>query len=37
MKIAQIYFHLNGVEFLVVHKPALWREILIGVAFSVGG
>lgn len=27
MKIAQIYSHLNGHEFLLVHKPKLWGEI----------
>jgi Restriction endonuclease BglII len=27
MKIAQAYSHLNGVEFLLVHKPSLWQEI----------
>ncbi|MEP0766148.1 MAG: restriction endonuclease [Fimbriimonadia bacterium] len=27
MKIAETYSHLNGLEFLLVHKPALWREI----------
>jgi hypothetical protein len=27
MKIAETYSHLNGLEFLIVHKPALWREI----------
>lgn len=27
MKIAQTYSHLNGVEFLMVHKPKLWTEI----------
>ena len=27
MKIAEIYSHLNGLEFLQVHKPALWKEI----------
>ena len=27
MKITQIYSHLNGVEFLSVHKPVLWQEI----------
>lgn len=27
MRIAAQYSHLNGVEFLLVHKPALWREI----------
>jgi hypothetical protein len=27
MKIAEIYSHLNGLEFLIVHKPDLWKEI----------
>lgn len=27
MKIAQTYSHLNGLEFLLVHRPELWREI----------
>lgn len=27
MKIAQTYSHLNGLEFLLVHKPRLWAEI----------
>lgn len=27
MKIAQIYSHLNGEEFLLVHKPVLWEEV----------
>ena len=27
MKIATYYSHLNGLEFLLVHKPALWKEI----------
>jgi hypothetical protein len=27
MKIAQVYSHLNGVEFLLVHKPKLWAEV----------
>ncbi|MCJ7813706.1 restriction endonuclease, partial [bacterium] len=27
MKIIETYSHLNGLEFLLVHKPALWREI----------
>lgn len=27
MRIAQVYSHLNGEEFLIVHKPALWDEI----------
>lgn len=27
MKIAQVYSHLNGLEYLLVHKPSLWDEI----------
>jgi hypothetical protein len=27
MKIVQHYSHLNGLEYLLVHKPALWKEI----------
>ncbi|MGB3340821.1 MAG: BglII/BstYI family type II restriction endonuclease [bacterium] len=27
MKIIEIYSHLNGLEFLIVHKPNLWKEI----------
>jgi len=27
MQIAETYSHLNGLEFLLVHKPALWCEI----------
>ena len=27
MKIAETYSHLNGLEFLLVHKPVLWTEI----------
>ncbi|MCG3160476.1 MAG: hypothetical protein JMDDDDMK_01545 [Acidobacteria bacterium] len=27
MVIAQTYSHLNGLEFLLVHKPRLWEEI----------
>jgi hypothetical protein len=27
MKIAATYSHLNGLEFLMVHKPGLWDEI----------
>lgn len=27
MKIAEIYSHLNGYEFIKVHKPKLWTEI----------
>ena len=34
MKIAETYSHLNGLEFLLVHKPALWNEIK-AVIFAV--
>ena len=27
MKIIQYYSHLNGLEFLLVHKKNLWKEI----------
>ncbi|MBF0200786.1 MAG: restriction endonuclease [Desulfamplus sp.] len=27
MKIAETYSHLNGLEFLLVHKPELWSEV----------
>lgn len=27
MRIAETYSHLNGLEYLLVHKPALWQEI----------
>ena len=27
MRIAQIYSHLNGLEFIMIHKPDLWEEI----------
>ena len=27
MKIAETYSHLNGLEFLLVHKPDLWMEV----------
>jgi hypothetical protein len=27
MKIVQTYSHLNGLEFLMVHRPQLWKEI----------
>lgn len=27
VKIAEVYSHLNGKEFLLVHKPGLWKEI----------
>jgi len=36
MRIAETYSHLNGLEFLIVHKPALWREIQ-AVIRSVNG
>ncbi len=28
MKIAETYSHLNGLEFLLVHKEKLWKEVL---------
>lgn len=28
MKIVETYSHLNGLEFLMVHKPKLWEEII---------
>ena len=27
MRICETYSHLNGLEFLIVHKPKLWEEI----------
>ena len=27
MKIVETYSHLNGLEFLLVHKPKLWQEL----------
>ena len=27
MKIAEIYSHLNGLEYLLVHKKQLWKEL----------
>jgi len=27
MKISEIYSHLNGLEFLLVHQSKLWKEI----------
>jgi hypothetical protein len=27
VKIVETYSHLNGLEFLLVHKPALWNEV----------
>ena len=34
MKIVETYSHLNGLEFLLVHKPDIWTEIQ-GVIRSV--
>ena len=31
MRIAQIYSHLNGLEFMLVRKPELWQEIQFAV------
>ncbi len=27
MKIVEKYSHLNGLEFILVHQPGLWKEI----------
>ena len=27
MRIGATYSHLNGLEFLIVHHPALWEEV----------
>lgn len=27
MKVKEVYSHLNGLEFILVHKPKLWKEI----------
>ena len=27
MQIAALYSHLNGEEYLIVHRPALWKEV----------
>jgi len=27
MKLVECYSHLNGLEYLMVHKPALWNEV----------
>lgn len=32
MKITETYSHLNGLEFLLVHRPSLWQEIQTVVA-----
>jgi hypothetical protein len=32
MKIVETYSHLNGLEYLLVHKPKLWKEIQTVVA-----
>jgi len=32
MKIAETYSHLNGLEYLLVHKPKLWEEIKTAIA-----
>ena len=28
VKIAATYSHLNGLEFLMVHRPKLWKEVV---------
>lgn len=32
MKIAEVYSHLNGQEYLLVRKPALWEEVIAVIA-----
>ncbi len=32
MRIAAYYSHLNGLEFLQVHQPGIWKEIQAVVA-----
>ncbi|MGH7040709.1 MAG: hypothetical protein ACREFY_01080 [Acetobacteraceae bacterium] len=32
MRIAEFYSHLNGWEFIQVHKPTLWQEIVAAIA-----
>jgi hypothetical protein len=32
MKLARYYSHLNGYEYLMVHKPSLWAEIVAAVS-----
>lgn len=27
MKIAETYSHLNGLEYLLVHRPQLWKQV----------
>ena len=36
MKIAKVYSRLNGVEFLLVHRKKLWKEISSGPAYYEG-
>jgi len=33
MKIAEIYSHLNGLEYLLVHKKKLWEELKTVISF----
>lgn len=33
MKVVESYSHLNGLEFLLVHKPRLWEEIKDVISF----
>lgn len=37
MRIAQFYSHLNGYEYLMVHKPHLWNEIVAAIAHVDAG
>ena len=33
MRITQVYSHLNGLEFMLVHKPELWQEIQSSITY----
>lgn len=36
MKIIEVYSHLNGLEYLLVHKPEIWQEIQDVIATADG-
>ena len=31
MRIAAKYSHMNGEEYLLVHKPELWQEVCVAI------
>ena len=37
MRIGAKYSHLNGEEYLLVHRPALWQEVQDVIAGCVNG